>query len=245
MAILHPAYRTAQVFTEPWFYTPAQIAEGKLIVIGPYGDHNPGAVLSDIVARSVGAKPLFFAKRLVDVLSGTPRFSIPETSGELELRGDVDTLYVYNAEGSTSTADAKLHGALTARKNSGHLGGHPGHGDFGCRIANAANAATAVTITAPWNITVTAIRLWSKAVATSAAGTYLLTVTGNGNNLLSAASYSLEGLVSVTLTAMTLTATAANLNIDAGKTIVLTATSNNVDLSSGDLVASVEYTLRT
>lgn len=242
MSIENPAYRAAQVFTEPLFWTPAQLADGTLAVIGPLGDLNPRSVLCDVRIDSVGAKQVYVAKRLVDVISGVNRFAIPATSGLLELRGDVDTLYIYNVSGSAGTADVKVQAALTARKNSGWLGGHPAHGDIGIRATPVANAVTVYAGIAPWDITVTACKTWSKVVCSGGTGC-TATVTGNGNNLLNTANINVQLLTTATLQSQALTATTANLNIDRGKPIVVTVT-GTVGITPGDLLFALEYTLR-
>ena len=147
MAIESPHYRTAQVFTEPYFLTPTTIAEGKAVVIGGYGDHDPGYVLVDGILRNVGAKPLYVARTLTEAVSGAARCVLPATTGELEIRGELDQLVLFNANGSAGSTDALFQAAATARKNSKKAGGHPGVGEYVVRATPVANATTIFTVT--------------------------------------------------------------------------------------------------
>lgn len=89
---------------------------------------------------------------------------------------------------------------------------------------------------APAALTITAIKLYFRTAPVSAAGTYLFTATGAGNNLLGAASYSIEQfpagiIVAATLTNVALTGTAADLTLAEGDVVDLSFISNNPDLT--------------
>ena len=242
MSIEHAAYRTAQVFTEPYFLTPTTIAEGKAVVIGGYGDHDPGYVLVDGILRNVGAKPLYVARTLTEAVSGAARCVLPATTGELEIRGELDQLVLFNANGSAGSTDALFQAAATARKNSKKAGGHPGVGEYVVRATPVANATTIFTVTPRYPITVTGVKTWAKTPASGA--TCTAAVAGPAGNLLSAATIDVTGLTTVTLQAAALTATTARLDLAPGDPITITII-GGVGLTPGDLLFGLAYNLRT
>lgn len=241
MTVEHAAYRQAQVFTEPWFLTPGSIAEGHCLAIGPYGDHDPGFVVVDGILRVAGAEDIYVARTLTEAVSGTARFLVPATTGELELRGEIDQIILHNAQGSGGATSCRLHGALTARRNSGKEAGHPGHGELVARATPVANATTVYTLSVRRKLTVSAVKTWTKVPASGAACT--AAVAGGGNNLLSAASINVAALTTVTLESHTLTAEPANLDLDPGDSITITVV-GGVGLTPGDLLVAIGYTLR-
>ncbi len=93
-------------------------------------------------------------------------------------------------------------------------------------------------------ITVTAINLYAVTSPNSAGGTYLFSITGAGNNLISAATFDIESLVNVTLTPMTLTLTVADLDLAAGATVDFSFASNNADLTGAGLYAQICFRTR-
>lgn len=97
---------------------------------------------------------------------------------------------------------------------------------------------------APYNMTITRIDVVAITAPVSAAGTYLFTIAGAGNNLLAASNFDLESLVSGTLTSLTLTGTTANLNIDAGGLVQANFVSNNVDLTGEGMHIILYYSSR-
>ena len=86
------------------------------------------------------------------------------------------------------------------------------------------------------------INLWADVAPASAAGTYTMAAADDsGNNLLSAATFDLETLLSDTQTTVTLTATTADLQLTAAEWAVFTFTSNNADLTLTDLNLTVLF----
>jgi UDP-N-acetylglucosamine enolpyruvyl transferase len=81
-------------------------------------------------------------------------------------------------------------------------------------------------------ITIDFIRVYFQTLGASAAGTYTIAATGNGNNLLDAATHSLEDdeIDAATLHALGLTATAADLALASGALVLVTVASSNADL---------------
>jgi len=77
---------------------------------------------------------------------------------------------------------------------------------------------------------VASIDLFTVGVPASALGTILLTITKNGSsNVLAAANFDLESLTTLTLEALALTATSANLELDPGDYLRFRVVSNNAD----------------
>jgi len=92
----------------------------------------------------------------------------------------------------------------------------------------------------PRDITISAIRLYALTAPTTV-GTYTFAAEGDGNNLLNAATFDLTSLVNDTLTAMTLTLTTADLNIDANDLVRFTFASNNPDLAGSGILLLVDW----
>ena len=92
----------------------------------------------------------------------------------------------------------------------------------------------------PRDVTISAIHLYALTAPTTV-GTYTFAAAGDGNNLLSAATFDLTSLVNDTLTAMTLTLTTADLNIDALDLVRFTFASNNPDLAGSGILLVVEW----
>jgi hypothetical protein len=90
---------------------------------------------------------------------------------------------------------------------------------------------------APYNCEIVQIRAYAQTSPTTA-GVYTLAVEDidNTNNLLSAATFDMTGLVSATITDLTLTGTPANLLLNKGTRVRLQLVSDN-----GDLVAAGVY----
>lgn len=101
----------------------------------------------------------------------------------------------------------------------------------------AANTTKVQTFTPLRDIRVKGIGLMPGQVPSSAAGAYTLAIAAGGNNLLGGATEDLDGTLSaLTQADLTLTATTADLDIDAGTPISLTWVSDNADLVNGDEV---------
>lgn len=96
----------------------------------------------------------------------------------------------------------------------------------------------------PTDITVIGIKLWAKTSPTST-GYYRLYVDGAGNNLLGSTYEGLKTLSAETLTAVTLTSTTADLDLDTGDIVTLTFDSEETDLSVSGLIAEVVYQARS
>lgn len=241
MAVDHPAYRAAGVFTEPFVHN-ATIGEGLAVVLGPKGDRDPGFVLSDLVLYNTGAKDLYVAPTLTEAVSGEARYPMATGSAiPLELAADIDQLVLFNANGSAGSTTAKLSASRTARRNSGREAGHPGNGEFVIRATPVANNTVVYSVTPRKPITLSAFKTWSKVVPSGAACTAAL--ASGGKNLLSVATIDLTALTTVTLQSHTLTATVADRNIDAGVPITLTIV-GGAGLTPGDLLAALTHSLR-
>lgn len=86
---------------------------------------------------------------------------------------------------------------------------------------------------APYTMTLVGVNAYCHSGASSAAGVYTLAVEANGNNLLSAATFDMEttgSLPAATLTAVPLTGTTANLDLNQGVRISIQLVSDNADL---------------
>lgn len=104
------------------------------------------------------------------------------------------------------------------------------------------NVTTTLLWFAPVGLTVVALYLWATTAPASAAGDYTFAATGAGNNLLSAATFDLETLVSGVRSSPGLTATTANLTLAAAAKVQFDFVSNNVDLTGANLFVQVVYT---
>ena len=103
-----------------------------------------------------------------------------------------------------------------------------------CRMSTiAANTTTTYTTYMPRGAIITGVDIRFLVKPSSAGGTVVIGITVGGNQILASASEDLEGLVNDTLTALSLTATSANLDVAAGAKVVITVTSNNADMTGG------------
>jgi hypothetical protein len=83
------------------------------------------------------------------------------------------------------------------------------------------------------DVTLKALKLFTVGVPLSALGTITLAVSKNGSdNVLSTATFDLESLVTLTETDLTLTGTAANLDLDEGDYLRFRVVSNNADATA-------------
>jgi hypothetical protein len=132
-------------------------------------------------------------------------------------------------------------GAMMGQEVSG--GPSPGGGAM--EISRPILITPGETITETWNApqdcTVTGILVRATTAPVSATGTYTLAVTGGGNNLLAAATFNLESLVSGTATPLTLTGTVADRDLDEGDLVEFTFTSSEPDLTGTDLTVQLVY----
>ena len=98
-------------------------------------------------------------------------------------------------------------------------------------IANAATVSFNARV--PFACEVKAIRFISDDPAVSSSGTVLATVTGDGTNLLAATDFDLETLVTGVEQSPALATDVTTLTLARGDLIVVTYTSNNVDMTNG------------
>lgn len=116
---------------------------------------------------------------------------------------------------------------------------------FTVPIPLTANAATTKLWAPPFAGTVTSIKVAATTTLASTSGTILLAaIAVGGNTLLATASTDIEGTVGGDPpAAIPLTATAADLVLDASDVVKLTVTSNNADATGGaDLIAIITMT---
>lgn len=112
-------------------------------------------------------------------------------------------------------------------------------------IGLAANSTFATYVEIPKAATVTRISLMSPTAFASTGGTITLAVkktNSAGNTMLSAATFDIKTLVADTLTAMTLTATGADLGVAANGTIYIAIVSNNAD-ATGPIASAAMLTI--
>ena len=235
----HNTFRSAGVRSAAWMHTPAQLGEGLVWAVGPYGDKDPGQVFDRARIRVTGTKPIYVAPTLSEVLSGTDRISIA-ASAELPIEGEHDALYIYNPNGSGGGADFFLQARRLAIRNSKSWG-HPGNGEFVVRATPVNNATTVYTAYARAPITLSYVKTWTKAPASGAACS--LAVAGPSGNLLSAATVDVTALTTVTYQSQTLTATTSRLNLDPGHAVTLTVVGAN-GLTPGDLLVALGWSFR-
>ena len=98
---------------------------------------------------------------------------------------------------------------------------------------------------APSDITIIGVKVYADATPTTA-GTYTLAVADAdlANNLLTAATEDMTALVAATLTTLTLTGTAANLDVVEGTKISFTLVSDNADLVATSVYAQLLFRRR-
>lgn len=162
-----------------------------------------------------------------------PRWSNPPTNS---IAGYVDLVYAGDVAKSFESGAIRGHitaGRVTVSFETGETLGTEQINTMRYSWVVTANAAVVDTSWSPSDITVTGFKAHCTGAPTSAGGTYLLTATVGGNNLFAAANFDLETLVAGTVTNIPLTATTANLDLEADDKIVITATSNNADLTGG------------
>jgi hypothetical protein len=217
---------------------------------GAAGDYVPGARCTSGDPGSCLVDPAVTNRGTDDLLVGT---DIPSMVilGEYEsilpgdtsvIPGEMPALTIYHEVGATGTALWSLRSGLSKTPISGD-GAHPGFAhELSGRIIGARNTAVTLTLTALFDITVTALDVWA-AASPSTAGTYGLECEKNGtDDMLDSAPEDLTALVAGTATQPTLTGTAANLSLEKGDTIVLTATASDHALTNGTFYALIEAT---
>lgn len=143
---------------------------------------------------------------------------VGDASDELRLQLDNHKTVLDEAVTAVNAAEAALvtTGAVT----------------FGTLLAPTANTTVGWGWLVMQACTITGISVVAvDGAPSSSGGTYTLAVTGAGNNLLASATFDLETLVGDTATALSLTATTADLTLPAGSVISIAAVSDNADLT--------------
>lgn len=140
---------------------------------------------------------------------------------------------VEGSSGSGVTADGVLlKDGLVDGVDVANLSTATVKGCFHVSFPPTANNTEGTVIIVPQACTVTGVDAYALGGApSSSGGAYLLAMTGDGNPLLAGATFDLEGLSGNTTTALSLTATSADLILAAGDVIVVTAESDNADLT--------------
>lgn len=224
---------------------PSGIGDGHVFAYGVDGDLNLGRAMADVEIANTGTRDLYAAFGLKSAVAGDDYRRLIPAGKSRFLAGVVEQLVLYNTSGSGGAALAEVAYTELPVLNSAHPNGHPGHGSSIFRIANSPNAAVVKTREIQIPITVTGVVVWAKSKRTSAGGAYTLAIAGAGNNILSAATYDLEGITNAVLASVGLSATPAHLNLDPGDDLVVTVTSDNADLTAGgDLMIEVLWTPR-
>lgn len=204
---------------------PATVLSGALVVVaGIVGIAQADAAEGDPVA--IVRKGVF----KIDKASGfAPTAGAPALydDGDAELKTDGGrVLGIYaEAAGSSATTALVILGA--------ELGAAQRHVER-VFVMPKANSAVAVAVKAQFDGTLMGLSYYTGAKPTSAAGTVLATVTQGGTTQLSTANVDAEGLTEDAETAMTLSATAADLVVDKGDITLFTCTSNHADLVPGE-----------
>ena len=101
---------------------------------------------------------------------------------------------------------------------------------MGTLVANQANVYTTYM---PHAMTITGVKRRFTLKPASALGTVVTGITVAGNQILNSAAEDEESIVNDTLTAHSLTGTAAHLVVAAGDKVVMTTTSDNADMTDG------------
>lgn len=120
-----------------------------------------------------------------------------------------------------------------------------GKGIFNVEAAPVANDVVTKRFFFTAAVRLKTLALFAVTKPASALGTVLLTLKKNGSTtVLSAANYSTEALVDATYTAMSLTATTADLEFAAGDHLEIEHISNNADMTGGtgfQVIGDFEY----
>ncbi|MFO0749120.1 MAG: hypothetical protein U1F43_26180 [Myxococcota bacterium] len=140
-------------------------------------------MLCDGLLQVTGGKDVYVSTTLTGAVSGTGRFLVPATTGSLEVRGEVDQLVLFNANG-LSQHRCEVPGLANRTQERWQGSGTPRTGEFVVRATPVNNNTVVYSIPVRYGLTVSAIKTWSKTVPTGAACT--LAVAGGGHNLLSA-----------------------------------------------------------
>lgn len=244
---------------KPFQLPPTAVAAQTFHIVGPGGDSNPGArhaadygnTLANPTVHNTGVVPIQVSVSMIDAaFDGTHEVALPGESVTLE--GEICEVVVFNPH-ATDPAEYQLGGRMSRFPNSedafhpsinpptgAHQGDDP---ELSGRLIGVPNGTATKTIATPFDLTITDIDIFAQVSPGSAAGTYVATFAGAGNNLISTANFDLESLVAVAVTPMTLTGTTAHLDLVKGDSIVVSAISDNADLADGDWFFAITATL--
>lgn len=238
----------------------ASTADGNVLILGANGDDDPGFLLVDpVLSNDSAATNYRVSTSLAAAVAGT-RCALVRAGYVVPLPGHYGQLVAYNVSGSGASVNVEVAATTSHLRNSGGGAGsamlsqrqRPATNSFfhAFRLSVVANAATSTTWLvpnkAPNGATTASIKVWSKTPCTSAAGTYLLTVTATNpagvvRSLITA--FNLETISAATLTSATLSTTAADLVLRPGDLVTVTGTSNNADLVIGDVAVELAFDL--
>lgn len=240
MSIDHPAYRNAQVFTEPFFWA-GDIADGELVILGPHGDVDPEFVLVDVVVYNAGDEDVYVATTLHGAAyDGAPRRLTVPAGESRPVPGEVDTLCLLGFGDCTLDVTA----TRTPRRNSGKAAGHPGHGEMVIRVPVAADTVTDIEIPIRYGLTLTHVYLYSKTATVDSppSGSCTVDVLADETSLLDGA----PDIVAfgAGFNEGDLTGTIADRTRPKGSSIVVRLTSTQPSLTvTGDLAVGLTYEL--
>lgn len=226
-------------------YRVPSIAAKYPWIFGHGGDLDTGRVHLDVEVRNkdAGAVGVWVSTTgVLDAMQGSAGSGIYlAADASIFLAGPIDKLVIYNDETSDAADGIEIIAVKTQRRNSGgYPTGHPGTGELTLRLANVADGVASADFTAqfPIEIAENAARVYAVSKRTSSGGGYLLDIVADGETITEA--FNLEGLTNKAL------ATPNNdaASLAAGKTITVTATSDDADLTAdGDLVVIIPWTL--
>jgi hypothetical protein len=231
----------------PYMHKPAtNLAAGGFFTYGPSGDDDPGtrttggdtgACMSDPVIRNLGTVDIYVGVDIPSMVILEQWLEVPAaTAGQPSVQplpGVYASLTVHNLTTAGASAEWTLYSDLCDTPTSG-AASHPGHArELSGKITGTPNGASLDTFSPTFSGDVTNIWLWAP-VAPSTAGTYTLSLSNGGNNMLAAANFDLTSLVAGTITSLTLTGTSADLEFTNVSSFVATSSSNNADLTNGD-----------
>lgn len=210
---------------------------------------NNGVVIGSVfgVAAVTAAATVKFSLRTEGVVDLTKEAALAITVGDLvywdDTAKEVDKTATNTPIGVCVEKDA-VGGDATVRVKLDGRSHEDRFGPLGCKNVQqvgVANVTATKYIVPARDIRITAIKAIAKVSPGSAAGVYTLAMDSGGDNLLSAATFDLELLVGGTLSAVPVTGTAADLDIDANVPIELTFVSDNADLVDGDVTIEILF----
>ena len=228
----------------------AGIAAAAFYEYGPGGDEDPGTrvssgdigtVLINPEIVSHGTDVIYVGNDIPDMVIGNHMSRVP-LGGSIVLEGIHSTVIIYHAVGATGTAKWSVNSRL-GRMSNNRNNPHPGHArEMTGTVTGVQNSTVTTSLTAPFALTVTAVKIWAPA-SPSTAGTYTLAVEKNGSDdMLASSPFDLTTLVAGTTSSLSLTGTTANLQLVADDYVRLAAAASNNALTSPTFYALVECT---